>query len=248
MGGEWLRQKTGRRFTSTNVGLIRCHLMYYCQRKIRVCPCTSVAKRMSVRARHCLLPSASSPFSTAFFVFLHRHFRISPPSFSSLRSPRAILLESARRPTRVHPPNYSSPFAVGTPVLHQDTSPRTAHSLSKTFRIKQLERCFGVVGLAIRLNVKEEKVRACPHFSTKKKRTESVRVRPWQRKKRVCLSVAFREREGFRVCPCSTVATKTRRKAVARLAPRVVMSSALRPTVLSYFCKYFLPFLMTMPL
>ena len=31
MGGDWLRQKTGRRLTSTNVGLIRCHLMYYCQ-------------------------------------------------------------------------------------------------------------------------------------------------------------------------------------------------------------------------
>jgi hypothetical protein len=27
MGGELLRQKAGRRFTSTNVGLIRCHLM-----------------------------------------------------------------------------------------------------------------------------------------------------------------------------------------------------------------------------
>ena len=33
MGGEWLRQKTGRRFTSTKIGLIRCHLMYYCRRK-----------------------------------------------------------------------------------------------------------------------------------------------------------------------------------------------------------------------
>ena len=74
-------------------------------KKIRVCPCMSVAKRMFVRARHCLLPSASSPFSTAFFVFLHRHFLpcgVRAPSYSS---PRAVLLESIRQTTRVLSPS-----------------------------------------------------------------------------------------------------------------------------------------------
>ena len=112
MGGEWLRQKTGRRFTSTNVWLIRCHLMYYCQRKsesVRVRPwqkeCPSVPATAFFHLHHRLSPPSFSCFSTAIFVFLHRHFLpcgVRAPSYSS---PRAVLLESIRQTTRVLSPS-----------------------------------------------------------------------------------------------------------------------------------------------
>ena len=53
-------------------------------------------------------------------------------SISNGESPCAILLESDWRPTRVRLPNYSSPFAVGTRVLLQRISMRTAFPRSKS--------------------------------------------------------------------------------------------------------------------